>query len=87
MVLSGQAKMVGFRSGNKDGKVWCSATFDALDDALERVDYFVPEELVSRVTEIKSGIVQVTVRIYPISGQRSFGSRLLDISLVKEGGK
>lgn len=87
MVLSGQAKMVGFRLGNKNGKVWCSASFDALDDALERVDYFVPEELVSRVKEIKSGIVQVTVRIYPISGQRSFGSRLLDISLVKEGGK
>lgn len=83
MVLTGLAKMVGCRSGNKNGKVWCSATFDAIDDPLERVEYFVPDELQQKVQNIGFGEVYVTVRIYPmmISGQRTFGSRLVDIAV------
>lgn len=83
MVLTGLTKMVGCRSGNKNGKVWCSATFDAIDDPLERVEYFVPDELVQKVQDIGFGEVYVTVRIYPmmISGQRTFGSRLVDIAV------
>lgn len=89
MVLTGLTKMVGFRSGNKNGKVWCSATFDSLDDPLERVEYFVPDKLVDKVKDIGFGEVYVTVRVYPlmVSGQRAFGSRLLDIKFGKEGGK
>lgn len=82
MVLTGLTKMVGYRSGSKNGKVWCSATFDAIDDPLERVEYFVPDELVTKVQDIGFGEVHVTVRIYPmmISGQRTFGSRLIDVT-------
>ncbi len=83
MVLTGLTKMVGYRSGSKNGKVWCSATFDAIDDPLERVEYFVPDELQQKVQDIGFGEVYVTVRIYPmmISGQRTFGSRLVDIAV------
>lgn len=83
MVLTGLTQMVGCRSGNKNGKVWCSATFDAIDDPLERVEYFVPDELQQKVQDIGFGEVYVTVRIYPmmISGQRTFGSRLVDIAV------
>lgn len=82
MVLTGLTKMVGCRSGSKNGKVWCSVTFDAIDDPLERVEYFVPDELVAKVQDIGFGEVHVTVRIYPmmISGQRTFGSRLIDVT-------
>ena len=83
MVLTGLTKMVGYRSGSKNGKVWCSATFDAIDDPLERVEYFVPDELQQKVQDIGFGEVYVTVRIYPMmrSGQRTFGSRLVDIAV------
>lgn len=83
MVLTGLTKMVGYRSGSKNGKVWCSATFDAIDDPLERVEYFVSDELQQKVQDIGFGEVYVTVRIYPmmISGQRTFGSRLVDIAV------
>ncbi len=83
MILTGLTNMVGCRSGSKNGKVWCSATFDAIDDPLERVEYFVPDELAKKVQDIGSGEVYVTVRIYPmtISGQRTFGSRLVDIAV------
>lgn len=79
MLLTGEATFVGLKSGQKNEKLWCAATFDALDNPLERVEYFVSDELVSKVQALKPGIVSVTVRLYP-SKERSFGSRLVDVS-------
>ncbi len=85
MVLTGVANMVGFRSGkSKDNKEWCAVVLDAIDDSLERVQYFVPDALVQKVKDIGSGVVRVEARIYPMK-DGVFGSRLLDIN--KEGGK
>lgn len=87
MVLTGVATMVGYRSGEKDSKKWCSAVLDAIDNPLERVEYFIPDDLISKVESIGSGPVKVQVRLYPMK-DRSFGSRLLDITPVEEkGGK
>lgn len=86
MVLTGCATMVGYRSGNKDGKRWCSVVLDALDNPIERVEYFVPDELIDKTFHLPPGPVKVTVRIYPMK-ERSFGSRLIDIDSYKEGGK
>ncbi len=86
MVLSGCANLVGVRSGQKNDKKWCSVVLDALDNPLERVEYFVPDELISKVDKLSPGRVSVSVRVYPAK-DRSFGSRLLDIDTFKEGGK
>lgn len=83
MVLTGLVKLVGCRSGSKNGKAWCSAVFDAIDNPLERVEYFVPDNLIEKVEDIGFGEVHVTVRVYPmlVSGQRTFGSRLVDVAV------
>lgn len=78
MVLSGCAKMVGIRSGEKNKKKWCSVVLDALDNPLERVEYFVPDALIDKVEQIPSGNVKVSVRLYP-GRDHTFGSRLLDV--------
>lgn len=83
MELSGEAKFVGFRSGGKNGKNWCSATFDALDNPLERVEYFVPDELVEKVKQLSPGVVHLVVRLYS-SKDHSFGFRLVDFDVVKK---
>ena len=49
MVLCGSANLVGVRSGQKNDKKWCSVVLDALDNPLERVEYFVPDELIGKV--------------------------------------
>lgn len=89
MVVSGYAKMVGSRSGKgKNGKDWCAVVLDALDDPLERLQYFVPDELADKVSDIGSGDVCVEMRIYP-GKDGTFGSRLLDINPVtlQKGGE
>lgn len=79
MILTGKANMVGFKSGTtKNGGAWCSVVFDALDDPLERVQYFVPDDLVEKVKKLEKGEVIVEVRIYPVK-DGAFGSRLLDV--------
>ena len=84
MVLTGCATFVGYRSGNKNGKLWCSLALDALDNPLERIEYFVPDDLVGKVTHLTPGPVKVTARLYPVKG--GFGSRLVDIE-AHAGGK
>lgn len=86
MVLRGMANMVGIRSGKtKDGKVWCSVVLDAVDDPLERVQYFVPDGLIDKVKDIGSGNVMVEARIYPLK-DNMFGSRLIDINSMEQKG-
>lgn len=80
MVLSGCAKLVGIRSGNKNNKRWCSLVLDALDNPLERVEYFVPDDLIGVVDRLPLGDVCVTVRLYP-GKDHTFGSRLLNVGL------
>lgn len=79
MVLEGYAKMVGVRSGTKDNRKWCSVVLDAVDDPIERVEYFVPNELIDKVEKLSPGDVRVVVRVYPMR-DRAFGSRLVDIN-------
>lgn len=88
MVLKGVAKMVGFRSGKtRNNKDWFSVVLDATDDPLERVQYFLSDDsLVEKAKQIGSGNVYVEARIYPMK-DGAFGSRLLDINAMKEGGK
>lgn len=85
MILCGSANLVGVRSGQKNDKKWCSVVLDALDNPLERVEYFVPDELIGKVEKLPTGRVFVSVRVYPAK-ERSFGSRLVDIDVSKEGG-
>lgn len=82
MVVKGYARFVGIRTGKtKANKDWCSVTLDALDDALERVQYFVPQELIDKVVNLEADVVLVEVRIYQVK-DGLFGSRLLDINMV-----
>lgn len=81
MVVRGIAKFVGSKSGAKGTKSWCSLTLDAVDDPLERLIYFVPDDLMDKVSKLSPGDVQVEVRIYPVK-DGMFGSRLLDINPV-----
>lgn len=86
MVVNGMAKMVGVRSGKTQaGKVWCSVVLDAIDDPMERVQYFVPDELMDKVHNLESGEVYVQARLYPLKD--GFGSRLIDINPVQKGGE
>lgn len=78
MLLTGDATMVGFRNGTKNEREWCTVVLDAIDDPMERVEYFVPDALIGKVKVLKSGPVRVKVRVYPLQ-ERGFGSRLVDI--------
>lgn len=86
MVVRGLANLVGTRSGKSKDRDWCSVTLDAIDDPLERVQYFVPDELINKVKGIPTGEVYVEVRIYPMR-DNLFGSRLIDIKPASKGGE
>lgn len=87
MVVRGLANLVGTRSGKtKDNREWCSVVLDAIDDPLERIQYFVPDELIDKVKDLSSGEVYVEVRLYAAK-DNLFGSRLIDINLSKKGGE
>lgn len=65
MLLTGNAKFMGMRSGVKDGQRWANIYLDALDDLTERVQLFARDELIDSAAALVPGSeVFVEARVY-----------------------
>lgn len=65
MLTVGRAIYVGERSGEKNGKRWMNIFLDDPDNPLQRLQVFVPSDLISTVETFKpSSAVKVQLRVY-----------------------
>lgn len=65
MLVIGHAVYVGNRSGEKNGKRWMNIFLDDPEKPLQRLQVFVPSDLISTVESFKpSSIVKAQLRVY-----------------------
>lgn len=87
MLLTGNAKFMGMRSGVKDGQRWANIYLDALDDLTERVQLFARDELIDSAAALVPGMdVFVEARVYA-NQKGNTGIRLSSIRSVEKVGK
>lgn len=87
MLLTGNAKFMGMRSGVKDGQRWANIYLDALDDLTERVQLFARDELIDSAAALVPGTdVFVEARVYA-NQKGNAGIRLFSIRPAEKVGK
>lgn len=77
----GSGKLVGFRSGTKNGKDWGNVFIDDNENLLERVQIFVNANMVHEVKAIPVGSdVNVKFHVYSVNNGNGYGLRLVEIT-------
>lgn len=76
MKFVGTARLAGYRSGTKEKKDWMSLALDDVDNPMNRIQVFVPDDLQDTVADIAFGSeVTVVVNLYMRVPERGY-SRL-----------
>lgn len=73
MLAAGRAIYVGNRSGEKNGKKWMNIFLDDPENPLQRLQVFVPSNLIGTVETLKpSSSVVVQLRVYMRQTDRKY---------------
>lgn len=65
MLAAGRAIFVGYRSGEKNGRKWMNVFLDDPDNPLQRLQVFVPQDLIPVVEGLpQSSHVKAQLRVY-----------------------
>ena len=76
MRFVGTGRLAGYRTGTKDKKDWMSLALDDVDDPMNRIQIFVPNDLHDTVADIFFGsVVEIAVNLYMKIPERGY-SRL-----------
>ena len=87
MLVAGYGRLAGFREGTKNSKAWMNVFLDDLENPLDRLQLFVPEQLHNDVKSIQVGTnVRIDARIYMRSSKNGFSEMAgtLDAIAVKK---
>lgn len=77
----GSGKLVGFRTGEKNGKKWGNVFIDDVDNLMERIQMFVQSDMVDSVNQIPIGSeVNVKFHCYSRNNGNEYGIRLVEIT-------
>lgn len=87
MLVTGEAKFMGVRSGSKEGRRWANVYLDAHDNLLERLQVFASDDLIDAVLMLVPGTdVSLEARLY--SNQKGdTGVRLQSIRVMEKTDK